>query len=644
MKNLKLLLAGLLSGFCCIALRAETNAIPWHVPVYTLTARALDLREALDTFAIAEGVPLVMSGNVKGSFSGNFADMPASEFLDRVATMHNLTWYYDGATLYVYGAGETLSTLIDLKYMKAPEVQALLCELGVEDARFPIKAASNGEILMVSGPPRYVELVSELIARADKLREIRTFNEVDVRVFPLVHTWADSVTFSASSPESSASIKGMAELLAELMDETTRSSEATTNEVADAAQDKANQNFKPVIIPENRLNAVIVRDVTTRMPMYERLIKQFDVPQKLVEIGVTVLEMSKENSLDWQASLRVTGAHKDTSATGGMNAENLFGQDDVGGKGLAGAFSYLGSKVNVEASLTALRAKGKTMSISRTSILTVNNMAAEMSDTQTYHVKVVGTEVADLQDVSAGTKLSVKPRILEPPAGMDNEPTRIWLSMELDDGGFEGVNVDSMPMSRTTTLTTQASLPENDSLLLAGYFRDVKSKAGWGIPILRDIPLIGWLFGGSSTQVSKVQRLFIVTPHIIDVDYYHSTTQLVSEAQMNFGRDTTLAKHLFDGMDDDDRAQEVVDAEREAKERKAEEEAQAEIQALKEEAKTSVKTEAVKPAEAVEKAAAPAKTEESKANSANVVPGSASFDSRMQKQAATVAGGPGERK
>ncbi|MBO7685160.1 MAG: hypothetical protein J6V72_02180, partial [Kiritimatiellae bacterium] len=155
-------------------------------------------------------------------------------------------------------------------------------------------------------------------------------------------------------------------------------------------------------------------------------------------------------------------------------------------------------------------------SISRTSLLTVNNMAAEMSDTQSYHAKVVGTEVATLEEVSAGTKLQIKPRIL--PSIATNVPNQVWLSIELDDGGFESITVDAMPMSRSSTLQTQTAVFENESIMLAGYLRDIEEDAGWGIPWLRDIPWIGWLFGGKSTRKETVQRMFVMTPHIVDLD------------------------------------------------------------------------------------------------------------------------------
>ena len=198
-------------------LPAIATEIPWASPTYTLVARDMNLRAALDTFAAAEGISIVMSEGVNGTFSGDFKDIKPADFLHRLATVHNLTWYYDGATLYLYGAGEIQTMLIDLKYMKAGEVREMLVELGVEDARFPLKTTSNDELVMVSGPPRYVMLIAEMIAKADKLREQRTFNDVEARIFPLVNTWADDISFRVSSPETTATIKGVARLLDEMM-------------------------------------------------------------------------------------------------------------------------------------------------------------------------------------------------------------------------------------------------------------------------------------------------------------------------------------------------------------------------------------------------------------------------------------------
>ncbi len=531
---------------------SETNtvtSIPWKAPRYSLVAQTMNIRQALESFGSAQGISVVMSKAVSGSFSGTFSNIPAAEFLDRISTSHNLIWYYDGAALYVYGSGEVATILLDLKYMKAGEVRSLIRDLGVEDSRFPIKTASNDELIMVSGPPRYVTLVAETIAKADKLRELRTFNEVEARVYPLVNTWADDVSFSVSNPESSVTIQGVANILREIMTSSSGSKvkESLTNKTEEVeSRDVTLPGFTPVIRPDNRLNAVIVRDVTTRLPMYEKLIKELDVPQKLVEIAVTVVELSREDALDWQLSFKVDAANDDkVQGSVGQNARNLFTPASLAGKGLAGAVTYLGEDVDVSASLSALREKGKARSISRTSLLTLNNLAAQLSDTQSYHARVVGTEVASLEEVSAGTRLQIKPRIVK--SADTNAPSRVWLTMELQDGGFESVTVDAMPMTRTSTLETQASVLEHHSILLAGYMRDIKESAGWGIPYLRDIPWIGWLFGGASNRDETVQRLFILTPYIVDVE----EPDLV-RVQATRQRDITLEEKLESDKNSDD--------------------------------------------------------------------------------------------
>ena len=532
----------------------------------------MNIRQALEAFGSAQGISVVMSKAVAGTFSGTFSNIPAAEFLDRISTSHNLIWYYDGAALYVYGSGEVATILLDLKYMKAGEVRSLIRDLGVEDSRFPIKTASNDELIMVSGPPRYVTLVAETIAKADKLRELRTFNEVEARVYPLVNTWADDVSFSVSNPESSVTIQGVANILREIMTSSSSSKvkESLTNKTESVeSRDVTLPGFTPVIRPDNRLNAVIVRDVTTRLPMYEKLIKELDVPQKLVEVAVTAVELSREDALDWQLSFKVDAANDDKVQGGvGQNARNLFTPASLAGKGLAGAVTYLGEDVDVSASLSALREKGKARSISRTSLLTLNNLAAQLSDTQSYHARVVGTEVATLEEVSAGTRLQIKPRIVK--SADTNAPSRVWLTMELQDGGFEAVTVDAMPMTRTSTLETQASVLERHSILLAGYMRDIKESGGWGIPYLRDIPWIGWIFGGASYRDETVQRLFILTPYIVDVE----EPDLV-RVQATRQRDVTLEEKLDSDKQSDDmerkKRNEEIEEMREVREEKFEE-------------------------------------------------------------------------
>ena len=150
---------------------AETEGgIPWKTTEYTLLAREMPLRDALDSFGAAQGIPVVSSRNVGGTLSGDFRKLAPREFLERVAAMNSLIWYYDGTILYVYASGEVVTELLELQYMKVDDVAAMLKELGIEDHRFPLKNAANSQLLMVSGPPRYVDLVQEVVKKADALQ------------------------------------------------------------------------------------------------------------------------------------------------------------------------------------------------------------------------------------------------------------------------------------------------------------------------------------------------------------------------------------------------------------------------------------------------------------------------------------------
>ncbi|MBQ6473640.1 MAG: type III secretion system outer membrane ring subunit SctC [Victivallales bacterium] len=543
-----------------------TVPIPWKTADYTLLAREMSLRQALTSFGTSQGLAVVMSEAVEGSLSGDFRHLSPQEFLDKVTVLYNLTWYYDGTTLYIYNGAEVQTLLIDLKYMKAGEVGEMLKDLGVEDSRFPIKTTSKDELIMVAGPPRYVSLIAELVAKADKLREKRAYSEIETRIFYLKHTWADDVSLSVSSAESSSSIKGVAKMLEDIVTgggntpirdrglKGGKEGEKDDGE-RDVLADTMDNGVRPIIKAENRLNAVVVRDVSSRMHLYEELIAELDVPLKLVEVAVTVLEMNQDDALDWQLSLSLRGNTSNMDAGVGQNAGSLFGVEDMAGKGLTGALSYIGKHVSVAASLSAMRQKGKARSISRTSILTMNNMAASIEDKQTYHAKVVGKEVATLESVSAGTSLKLKPRIVfsETPG----VPNQLWMTLVLDDGGFESVTVDSMPLTRTTSLQTQAAVIEGECILLAGYLRDIEQKVAWGIPWLRDIPYIGWLFGGVGKKEETVQRMFILTPYIIELD----VTDL-ARIQATRQRDIRTEEQLEADKKDDDATRELRDLER----------------------------------------------------------------------------------
>jgi len=56
----------------------------------------------------------------------------------------------------------------------------------------------------------------------------------------------------------------------------------------------------------------------------------------------------------------------------------------------------------------------------------------------------------------------------------------------------------------------------NDTAIIGGLVRDVKSSNISGVPVLQDIPLLGWLFRNSNVVDSKRELIIFVTPRLID--------------------------------------------------------------------------------------------------------------------------------
>ena len=199
---------------------AEPSQIPWKTATYSYTARQAPVSEVLTNFAAAQGIGLNMPQGLKYVVSGNFHECKPQEFLEKVCGICNLVWYYDGAGLYICTPAEMRSSLLELRYMKADDVIEILRELDVEDSRFPMARTKDNALIKISGPPRYVELIQELVVKADSLRRNRLSRDEEVRIFKLKHAWADDVTLGsgdALNGSGGTSVRGVASILQELM-------------------------------------------------------------------------------------------------------------------------------------------------------------------------------------------------------------------------------------------------------------------------------------------------------------------------------------------------------------------------------------------------------------------------------------------
>ncbi|MFM0735960.1 type III secretion system outer membrane ring subunit SctC [Paraburkholderia xenovorans] len=600
------LLRGAVLALGALSAASHAAPMPWQTTELDYVADHKDLKDVLRDVSASSGLPTWISPQVQGNVSGHFQTSPQA-LLDRLAGTFGFVYYFDGAVLRIYGANEITSATIGLTEASNAELRASLTRLGVADRRFPLRFDDSARTTIVSGPPRYVELVTDVARLVDAGHTTQQADQV-VRIFPLRYAWASDHQVSIDGQ--SITIRGVSTILRSLYDPDGRNqSDSQTapqsnahrlrsvgdadggspdggsrprpappasdgnwttglqglvggtpagatpgglspplprgaRSVGDASDDAAAGNparqmqtrgqlseqltEQPIIQPDPRTNSILVRAQPRRMAAFASLIASLDTRPAVLEIDASIIEITddalKQLGVDW----RVHNSHVDFELGNGLNAQagnpgslnpqGFNNPNDASTAGvlgtpaggvftavIGGAGKYLLSRV------TALEQTNQATINASPKVATLDNVEAVMDNKKTFYVPVSGYQSADLYSISAGVSLRVLPMIVR---GTDS--TRIRLNVHIEDGQLTSDVVSNLPVVSNSTIDTQALINEGESLLIAGYVVDQQTNGTTGVPGLSKIPWIGGLFRYKSNQGQKFQRLFLVTPRVIN--------------------------------------------------------------------------------------------------------------------------------
>lgn len=129
---------------------------------YTYTVIDQDVRSTLREFGANLNVRVMMSDAVQGRIRGRLPPLPPGVFLDRIATMYGLDWYYDGYAISVTAHSEGTTQVLSTPGLPFPELKTGLTRMGIWDNRYVVRPQGEGTSLMlVAGPPHFVQLVQQ---------------------------------------------------------------------------------------------------------------------------------------------------------------------------------------------------------------------------------------------------------------------------------------------------------------------------------------------------------------------------------------------------------------------------------------------------------------------------------------------------
>jgi type III secretion protein C len=528
-----------------------TAAIPWNPEPYTHYSHGEDLKSLLSSFCATQGINAVISPEVKGSISGTFVHEDPKAFFEGMTQANALVWFYDGNHMYIDTSSNVTAQTIQVPYVDADQLQRYSKSLGYECSRGFIQAIPEAGLIQISGPAKYVASVAALASQLS----IGLADKDVFRSFPLKYAWAQDTTVAYQG--GSVTVPGVASQLQKLMfqdgnndsDSTeivkntgrlgtpmraqslTPGNNADPKAAADQGQKDSKTNSQKWASPNASIyadvahNAVTVRDSAGRIPLYEEAIAMLDQPVSLIEITVSIVDVGTQFTSElgnrlFGLSKTVNGAEKFNigfSPTGGASdgSDNLF-ENNPANIGLTSNFSGTVSAYRFTEAIKVLEANNRAQTLSRPSVLTLDNTEAIIDRQQTFYITTSGQYSTDLFNVNAGTILRVTPHLIE-----ESGKNKVKLLVNIQDGSIDyTTQVNSIPTVSQSSVTTQAIVTEGEGLLIAGQYNKSNQKGSTGIPILRNIPLIGALFGTKTKEFSTAERMYLITPKVIHLDQH----------------------------------------------------------------------------------------------------------------------------
>ncbi|WCH23592.1 type III secretion system outer membrane ring subunit SctC [Aeromonas salmonicida] len=484
--------------------------LDWVPMPYSYVAEGENLRDVLVNFGANYEVSVVVSDKVNDQVNGQFEHDEPLAFLQQLASLYNLVWYYDGNVLYVFKNSEVQSRLINLEQTGAGELKQALQRAGIWEPRFGWRPDANNRLVYVSGPPRYLELIEQTAVALEQQSQLRSekTGPLAIEIFPL--KYASATDRSIQYRDTSVDAPGVATILAKLL------SDAGVQMVLGEGNKGAAVTSRGAIVQADpSLNAVIVRDAPERMAMYGKLIAALDKPAARIEVALSIIDINAEDlsqlGVDWRVGIR-TGSNQQVIIKTTGDRKGIEGGAALGSLVDSKGLDYLLARVNL------LENEGNAQVVSRPTLLTQENTQAVIDHSETYYVKISGERVAELKDITYGTMLRMTTRVIH----MGDKP-EISMSLHIEDGNQKpnSSGIDGIPTISRTVVDTIARVGHGQSLLIGGIYRDEMSENLSKVPFLGDIPYLGALFRSKETQTRRSVRLFIIEPRLIDDGIAH---------------------------------------------------------------------------------------------------------------------------
>ena len=281
------------------------------------------------------------------------------------------------------------------------------------------------------------------------------------------------------------------------------------------------------ITADKATNSLIISAASDDYVIIEEIIKKLDIPRSMVYIEALIMEVKvgKDFRLgtEWRAVGDASIGNRDAAYGGGFVNQPEQSALTSFGTGVPPAGFSLGVFTqaidiagvqfnNLTAVVNAFQDDEDVNILSTPQILTTDNEEAKINvgENIPYQTRVSTSDnetfnTFEYRDV--GTVLTITPHI--------SKDRLVRLSISLEVKNVSSTSLDLQPTTGVRTIDTTAIVKDTHTIVIGGLIDDKTSISEFKVPLLGDIPILGWLFKSRSTNRQKTNLFVFLTPRVV---------------------------------------------------------------------------------------------------------------------------------
>lgn len=436
-----------------------------------------DIRNILQLIADVADLNIVWGNDVEGKVSMRLDNVPWDQALEMVLKPNGLTYQIENDVLWVVPK----ATLVDMEIKERNRKSALLAQKRLQGIFEP-------------------KILEYLIIKHRKAEDI--------------------YLLLVGNPNTTPPTPGVLDIEAGKTQEKEKGEEETGKTTKIVAQDI-------YITYDPGTNMIIANGVRSKVEKVKELIARLDVPEKQVMIEARIVEattgFTRDLGVQWRSLDRENPGFKREWYNTGSNST---GSGEFSTNSPAGWSANIGlalgwltngglGTVALDASLALGETNNEVQIISAPRVLTMNGETAVISRGEIEYFRVATLDRIGFEQIPALLSLTVTPTV-----SADN--SHVTLAVDVTDdrpkeskvAGIEG-GEESPPGRIQKAITTKLMVRNGDTVVIGGIFQEIKDNRDAGVPWLKDVPLLGWLFKAEHTILDKRELLIFLTPTVV---------------------------------------------------------------------------------------------------------------------------------